>query len=225
MTARCDLGLEDPDQKEALEPGDTVFVNPYKLRFVDYEQRLCDGMIDHPLSGLTMKVVRLCGMTAYLESTNERGNLEYGHALIMSLRLISKGRGVFEVGVDRPLSNSELQHQRSTELVSRIRLHDYSYEGFDNAATFLAHMYLNNESGFHKWVKANRRKDGTVNAGKVQREWFRQCFEIDSWAYEIPVHHEEGYDYLHFVTEIHMKKARINWNQVAERFSEKVCGW
>lgn len=111
-----------------------------------------------------------------------------------------------------PLSNQELYQKRREVFNHQVSLLDQSFEGFANAATYLAWLYLNNEPRFHNWLQGNRRKDGSVNPNKVQKEFLRMGIEIDDWASQPIISTEE----------FKAPPPKINWREVAENFNQQL---
>lgn len=142
------------------------------------------------------------------------------------LVLEAAGRGQFEFGVDIPFSKLQLAQQRYAEFVQKARealeeLVANGYQGYPNAATFLAALYLRNE---HRWMEQERprltRKDGTLNPARVQKAFRDLHLKVDSWAYDLPIDVPPEFERHSFAN---LKTClRVRWDVVANDFRKEI---
>lgn len=135
---------------------------------------------------------------------------------IRELDLVQKGPGRFELGVTHPYAPWELKMERYGHVLQRFMSHDWTHQGFSNAATFLAWLYLSQEEGLVDRLRAMRRVDGTVNENKVAKLFYTARLTIDPWAYEIPFHVP-----AEFSGWVSRFKPCVDWREVADQFSEE----
>jgi hypothetical protein len=133
------------------------------------------------------------------------------------VQLVEKGNGTFVLGQTHPFSPYELERQRWDELVAKAKAAPLEHEGFVNAATFLAWLYLNQEPRAHTNLPGMRRKDGSINPNKVEKLFSTMGLTIDSWAFECPVaipaeFKNQGNPVAY--------EQRIDWREVAEQFAD-----
>lgn len=126
-------------------------------------------------------------------------------------------------GVDYMLFDQEWD-QIDTAITEWYALRfDDSYQGFCNPATYLAHLYLNNESTFHRMLPSLWRKDGTINPEKVKKAFKTLKLKIDEWAYECrftaPIFQKEKFEL--FSKRVALRLGQVDWNEVAAQFKRK----
>ncbi|UUZ75473.1 hypothetical protein LP414_27545 [Polaromonas sp. P1(28)-13] len=160
-----------------FEPGDTVLIKPHTTGPLLYP----DIRYPHPGAGLEYVIERQetarwiydTDRKCHLRRLKEDGldiddqRVHPGH-----LELVKKGPGAYTPGVSVPFSQRELSDQRTAAF--RQKFLDTpvpTHEGFVNAATYLAWLYLNNDSGFMGTVASLRRMDGTINPNKIEKEF------------------------------------------------------
>lgn len=137
-------------------------------------------------------------------------------------RLVTKGRGQFEYGVDIPFSKLQLAQQRYQVFKDRVdramlQVVADGYQGYPNAATFLAALYLRQEPKFHAQLGYLRRKDGTVNPKKVQKAFHDLRLKVDEWAYACPVDVPDEFARHSLSLLVGL---RVDWAVVANDFAE-----
>lgn len=132
-----------------------------------------------------------------------------------SAELVRRGRGFVTAGVDYQLSPNEAQDLRFEELKRRLHSIDWSYQGYSNAPTFLAALYLRNHAPFMASLASLRRRDGTINPNKVERAFRDARLSVDPWAYCFPIdipdefkHHSLG-----------RYQPQVKWSEVAADFT------
>lgn len=197
-----------------IEIGDTVRILP---RYV--ESARCQGqslltresghigfVVDSVVSHGTRKlIVRYLPEDAY--------DASFVTLFPYCLRLIAKGDGSSEPFV---LSPREVYLNRLYEHQAKLAACDVSHQGFSNAATFLAVLYLKNDAKALAEVIALQRKDGTVNPDKLNKLFYRNGFTIDAWAYESPIKTPEALEGVQF-----RLRNSIDWQEVANEFKRE----
>ena len=107
----------------------------------------------------------------------------------------------------------ELRIERLNEFQAKMLAHDVTHQGFTNPATFLAALYLDNDSNFyHKWIPANLRKNGTVNPSKVEK-YFGKHHKVDAWAFACPIGVPEEFKKT-YIPGLKAKMS-VKWGEVA----------
>lgn len=82
---------------------------------------------------------------------------------------------------------------------------EQKYQGYTNAATYLAALYLANDFGAYTDLHKARQADGTIKADDVKNIFIRHGLRVDNWVCE--------YD--------NTKRPQVNWTEVAEDFAAK----
>ena len=132
---------------------------------------------------------------------------------LKGLSLLAKGDGEakwFFEGRGEAMDRQRAEHQ------AKLDACDVSHQGFSNAATFLACLYINNDARALAEVQSFQRKDGTVNPNKVNKLFHRRGFVIDAWAYESPIKTPEALEGVQF-----RLRSNINWQEVANEFKRE----
>lgn len=80
---------------------------------------------------------------------------------------------------------------------------EQKYQGYSNAATFLAALYLANDCNAYTALHKARQEDGTIRADDVKSIFLRHGLRVDSWACQ--------YDKT--------RTPKVNWAEVAEDFA------
>lgn len=132
-----------------------------------------------------------------------------------SLDLIKKGDGVFETGVTQPFSEKELFDARLNEFDRKIRSTKVDWQGFSNAPTHLAHLYLSNDQKAMQELVLSRRIDGCINPNKVRAIFCANKMEIDDWAHEPVIYIPE--EFKPYARRMGWEN-RVNWSEVAHNF-------
>ena len=146
---------------------------------------------------------------------------EYAHSntrwgvSLEHVSLVAKGSGSVTPGVDYEFTPEELRQQRFEAYKAKLAAVDQSHEGWTNAATWMAHLYLTQESAFHGWLKQNRRKDGTVNVNKLRKLFSQSGIKLDAWVLEAPIDPP-----AEFVGYAHPYMPRVNWEELAADLAE-----
>lgn len=135
------------------------------------------------------------------------------------LALVTKGPGFFELGKTHPFSKEELQDQRWAAFVDKANSLDLQHEGFSNAATFLAWIYLNQEPKARHRLTMLVRKDGTLNPGRVEKLFVELKLAIDAWAFECPLEVPEEFKFRRNPV---ASKQAVNWAEVAKQFEPEA---
>lgn len=164
---------------------------------VSKEQRRFSGQV------FTMRVLTTGRLFSY--DWSDRGDV---------FELVRKGEGVCTPGIHYAFNEEELQAQRWVAFLAKLAAHDASHQGFVNLPTYLAWLYLNNESRWHAEAQRIRRKDGTVNPDKVFAAFRRLGLSVQPDAFECPIDvpAEFARRSLGALT------PRINWEEVAANF-------
>lgn len=135
-----------------------------------------------------------------------------------SFELVAKGKGVCVPGVDYAFTEDELRGQRLSAFVDRIKAHDFRHEGFTNAATYLAALYLLNDGPTRPLLQGLRRKDGSLNPTRLERLFYQRKMTIDEWAYQCPVDTPAEFERYN-IPQLHTR-AGLRWQEVADHIAE-----
>lgn len=119
-------------------------------------------------------------------------------------------------GVDYVLTEDEYRQRRYIAFTNTL---SFEYEGWCNAASYLAHLYLNNERTFHNMLPQLRRKDGTINPDKVKKAFHQLKLKIDDWAYECPRECPE--EFKTYINQYLRQFNQIDWHAVTAEFNTK----
>lgn len=151
-------------------------------------------------------------------SSGERISHDWHEHHHQAFELVRKGDGIVVPGVTYPFTEDELRDQRWQAFLARVEAKDVSHQGFSNAATYLAWLYLNNESGFVRYdLPSLRRKDGTVNPNKVRTSFERRGLVVDSWARECPI--DIPREFAGRVIHGLAGRMAVKWQEVADAFA------
>lgn len=137
---------------------------------------------------------------------------------ILDVSLVRKGCGTASPGRDYPLLAYERKELRFERLKRRLLAIDWSYEGYCNAPTYLAALYLRNCAAFVDSLARLRRKDGTINPVKVQKAFRQHKLEIDPWAYEFPF--DIPVEFQNYALDQYRPK--VDWSEVARDFAAET---
>lgn len=118
------------------------------------------------------------------ESKGGQSYANYHSYKLEGLTVLERGDGRFELGVTHPFSERELAAQRLKAFMARIAAADTTYEGFVNAPTYVAHLYISQERKLLNELRSYVRKDGSINPDKVEKAFYRAGLTIDGWARE-----------------------------------------
>lgn len=130
---------------------------------------------------------------------------------------VAKGNGTVTPGVDYPFTEDELRKQRFDTFVARVRAVDQRHQGYSNAATFLAVLYLRNHSGFMRHILPDlQRKDGTVNPDRLRSMFYSLKLTIDAWAQACPIELPPEFARYNIPG-----MPRVNWDEVAADFKRE----
>lgn len=208
-------------------PGDTVRIKPH----ITGPQLYPDIRYQHPKAGLEFVVELNIPPSFKYDSPNKcslRRLKEDGSDVYTEnvhgkhLELVTKGPGFYTAGASVPFSKRELANQRLEAFRQKfIDTPVPEHEGFINAATFLAWLYLNNDRGFRNIVRSMWRKDGSVNPNKIKKAFQDRKLVMDDWAMqphiEVPPEYNRhwlpGRDRLH-----------VRWQEVADMFHRNIEG-
>ncbi|MBC8737226.1 hypothetical protein F6X40_10445 [Paraburkholderia sp. UCT31] len=123
-------------------------------------------------------------------------------APLRSLEVLTVGDGTVMPRRDYVLSKREIYDARFAKMDHRI-------EGWTNAATFIAHLYLRNSHIHYEAMRAFRRAGGSINPARIKSYFYRNAIQIDDWA-KFP----EGFPrYDHY-------RYQIDWNSIAGEFNQ-----
>lgn len=135
-----------------------------------------------------------------------------------TIELVSKGDGRAVGGIHYNFTEAELKDQRFEAFRYKCSQHDFTYEGFSNAATYLAWLYLNNCNTFIIRDRTQMaRKDGTLNPGKIHKYFYAAGLSVDDWALECPLDTPE--EFKHYNNREYIPT--VNWAEVALNFANK----
>lgn len=139
----------------------------------------------------------------------------YGHKEFI---IVKNGHGAPIEGVDYQLTEHEYWKRRWNAFTESL---PFGYNGWRNVASYLAHLYLNNESKFHNMLPQLRRKDGTINPDKVAKAFKQLKLEIDAWAYECPKDCPK--EFQSCIDSYLRKFNQVDWAAVAHEFKGVKC--
>jgi len=169
-----------------------------------------DGVVpgEYSWSGSKYRVVILPNIQSW---NHQSDSIEY--VPIDTVSLLAKGDGKRPVpGLTYPFLPVQLRDIAYFEWDWLMRHTDHRHNGFDNLATHLAWLYLNNESKALQAVRRQYRKDGSVNPNKVAKIFKEHGLKIDDWALEPQIDPPAGIR----VWDKH--RPHVNWEQVAYEF-------
>jgi hypothetical protein len=201
-----------------IQIGDTVRCHPYTVQTmsglrVDGHRSGVEGVVvdmhktydwmPHP-DMLKLRIFSKDGDSAYTDK----------HPL-NDVDLVTVGPGRFALGITHPYSPSELREQRFQAVVDRWLKHDHRHQGFSNAATYLAWLYLNQEPRWHEQVRLKRRRDGTINPTWARKAFRELGLVVDEWALapqiEVPTEFKSWLQVRTF-------RPQVDWDEVAAQF-------
>lgn len=211
------------DKQSTFNVGDTVEVATYQV------QTMSGLWVDGYCCGKTAIILELTKDYAWrtepnqarlriIEGDNEQawGSTEN----LANLRLVQRGEGRVELGVTHPWTQTELQEQRWVVFVDLARGVSLTHEGFSNAATYLAWLYLNQEPRAHQSLKGFVRKDGSLNPNRVRKLFSDMRLRVDDWAYACPI--EVPVEFAHRPNPVaHLQQ--VNWPEVAAEFATQFA--
>ena len=154
-------------------------------------------------------------ITVRLSSGKEYQFRTYEHWCKTNITLVEKGRGWVTPGIDYLFTEEELQSFRYTEFLYKLTQIDQRYNGFSNAATYLAWLYLNQEPKFHKNLQYLYRKDGTINPNKITKWFYALKLKIDAWALDVQC------DIPAEFIKHNRPKPGVYWSEVADNFKRE----
>jgi hypothetical protein len=207
--------MEDIQQ---LRVGDTVRIKSYSVT------TLQSWVIPSSRSGRDAVVLELYRDYAWRPAPNRarlrvmldaEGDAYTASEPLSNVVLLAKGPGYFELGNTHPFSERELRDQRGADFVARVESLNLEHEGFSNAATFLAWVYLNQQPSARRQLSPLVIKDGTLNPSRVEKLFNSMHLAIDPWALECPM--DLPSEFSHYLNPI-ANKQRPNWNEVAQQF-------
>lgn len=211
---------ENKEPAVQFEIGDTVYVNPYKTRNMNGE--LVEGWPSGK-TGIILKLTKKydwqrapTGVNLRIMSDDGRNAESAWMCPIEHLTLVSKGPGRVELGVTHPFSQDELREQRWEAYVEAAHAADLTHQEFCNQATFMAHLYLDQDTRFRKELPSLWRKDGTVNPDKVRKAFHRLGLQVDPEVFECPV---EAPEEFRLRPNPIAGKLNIDWDEVAAEFT------
>jgi hypothetical protein len=152
------------------------------------------------------------------------GEFEYRYdfADFAYLTLEKKGDGTFIPGVHLPLSPRLILRGRIEKVRDRfVNTPVPKHEGFCNAATWMAHMLLAQESCTRGHVEQMRRKDGTVNPDKIKKLFSDLRLKLEGWVTE--PHIEIPEDLRGVVLPGRESRLGVNWQELAHEFADASC--
>lgn len=216
----------------AVQPGDSVRVlkhvtAPILYPFDHYTVAESDGWVV-----VSLNKGKASGITMSLSLVKMMDNGEHRHTSVdlAHVELVEKGEGRFIPGKSVPFSLTELKKQRfdkfRRELAMAIRQKlEQGFEGYSNAATHLAALYLRQEPKWvNSWAPAMRRQDGRINPKKVRKAFKDLNLKVDDWAYECPIEIPDEFKVGWYDVEIRqwLGAFRVNWEEVADEFAQEV---
>jgi len=208
--------MSTTETEVSLSVGDTVRVKPYQT------QSMCGLWSTGYKSGLTAIVTgfkkdydwRTIPNIAILRLINKDGEDAYQDSHpISELTVIEKGPGRFELGVTHPLLKDELKKLRYMSVYEKIHSFDLRTQGFSNAATYLADLYLSQDPRAQDQIKGMVRKDGSINPKKVAKLFYQLKLKIDPWALQRPIDPPEEFR-NHSFHDSHLYQ--VHWDEVAK---------
>lgn len=160
------------------------------------------------------------------EQDPETGEFHYAYNMAIDLVHLEVVEAVAReviVGKTCPYSRQELQEMFVAQQLEKIEQHDFKVEGYKNMATYLAAVYLNQNSQFHRQLDSLRRANGTINPNKVAKAFTQLGLSIDSQAFEPPIvlSTPERFRYQAIVQALNKHQA-VDWDEVAEDFSVEL---
>ena len=148
-------------------------------------------------------------------------NMNYGDYpetfLLEKLTLLEEGDGTVTPGVHFKLSDDEAKYLRLMEYHNRCLKADTMHQGWSNAATCIARQLLAQEPMFHQWLHHNLRQDGTINEGKIEKQFRYMKLKVDDWCFEPPV--EAPAEFGGQFAWYNPYKQKINWAEIADSFA------
>lgn len=209
-----------------FKPGDRLKVKPYKTQSMNGEW--WDGyMVGREcwVIGFGRSYNRKCKPNTPLSGFDEaqvvympeHGKECYTWVDIELLELVEVGKGRPPlIGIDTPLPEYYVEHTPVEDWLYRFRNFNQTYEGFTNAATYLADLSLRNDRIAMCSLPHLRRKDGSINPSKIAKLFSQRKLSVDEWALELPIDPLEGW-VNSWLTRF---KPKINWVEVAHNFKE-----
>lgn len=211
---------------EHIQIGDTVRITRYKIGI----------MTENPVDD-DAKIGKLCIVTQvdtvlyrsgypdytaytlrYCEPPHEWGVYPFCQVRSGSrhqeMELVTKGNGTCTPGVDYQFTKGELFEQRWDAFLEQHAKMDYTYEGWTNAATWLAAFLITNNQGALEAVYRMRRKDGTVNAKKIQKLFVDRRFVLEAWTLECKLEVPQEFK-GRYIPDL----PRVNWQEIADDFA------
>ncbi|MCC5612179.1 hypothetical protein LC612_36995, partial [Nostoc sp. CHAB 5834] len=88
----------------------------------------------------------------------------------------------------------------------------HTYEGYTNAPTYLAALYLRADGRHNQAVRSMTRKDGSINPNRVRKYFYGAKLQIDDWAWFTPG-----------VVERNEFRNEVNWAEIAKEFAQAVA--
>lgn len=209
------------EKSEVIEIGDLVKVRDFKSL-----SRRCQGQYeDSWMSGKEGLVMSIGPLWNYDWCKHYRDAASilfcpadnYGDAweskvAIENLILLKKGNGRYpRMGFEYPIPPAIERLCRLYDWDWKMRHHDHSHEGFSNAATYLAWVYIKNDQRCLSAVVSQRRKNGTINPDKVRKIFYQHNLRVDDWAFNYPIDLPELLNH----SLITRWKPKVNWLEVA----------
>jgi hypothetical protein len=119
------------------------------------------------------------------------------------LEVLKVGDGTVIPGISYRLCEKEIWD-------AKYEAYDFTFEGYTNAPTHLAALYLQQDSGHRSALKGMLRKDNTINPKRIS-EYFRKTpsLTIDDWAPlqgNFPVRSEY--------------RQGVDWDEIAAEFNQ-----
>lgn len=132
-----------------------------------------------------------------------------------AMELVRKGRGVAIPGEDYELTEGEKKELRWRAFEQKLLGIDWSYNGYSNAATYLAALYLRNERAWHDTkLPSLRRKDGSLNPNRVEKAFTDLGLKVDDWAFGFPI--DIPTEFANYA--LGRYRPKVNWQEVADEF-------
>ncbi|WCD44228.1 hypothetical protein Lumi_089 [Xylophilus phage Lumi] len=203
------------DTKPLFQVGDTVRRKPHLVQTMGgftshgYDSGL-EGVITH-WKGTWLDEVKV----RILRPEGAVWNMSYK---VEQIELVAQGPGRFVLGETHPYAEIELKTQRYNVLLDRFFKIDQTHQGFTNAATFLAWLYLSQDSAWHAVWPRMWRADGTINSDKIKAWFQRQGMKVDDWAFEPPLDVPEEFQHHSYT---HLMRPKVMWNEVAAMFKRE----
>lgn len=204
-----------------LKPGDKVKISPYKVQSMRYQGQLENAWASN-MEGWIVSLKKSRTWMASDDSalivvmpTDDYSREMYITESLDVVQLLEAGKNRLPlIGIDTPLPEYYARHTIYEDYEYKDRKADKRFQGYTNAATHLAALYLANDYGAYQALHRERRADGTINPNKVEKIFKQFKLVVDAWAFEpfIPFPHNWN-------GPTHVYKPRINWAEVAEDFS------